>query len=90
MVFFIINELIPRTKIKRMNLYFIKKKDIEYNPEDIKRKEAKKEKIKKLKIKEPINNTYWNYGDIFTDLKERIKELKLKEPVKKSSWTDDF
>jgi len=49
-----------------------------------------KERIKKLKIKEPVKKTNWiDYGDIFTDTKERIKELKLREPVQKTLFIDD-
>jgi hypothetical protein len=53
--------------------------------------QVKKEKIQKLKIKEPVEKTNWlYYGDIFTDTKERIKSLKLKEPVVNSTLTDDW
>jgi len=53
--------------------------------------QVKKEKIQKLKIKEPVKVTHWDYYDgVFTDTKERIKELKLKGPVVKSTFTDDW
>ena len=53
--------------------------------------QAKKEKIQKLKIKEPVEKTNWvYYGDIFTDKKEKIKELKLNGPVVKTTLTDDW
>lgn len=52
--------------------------------------EIKKEKIQKLKIKEPVKVTHWDYyDDVFNNRKERIKELKLKGPVEKSTFTDD-
>ena len=84
MIFLISNLVIPRAKIKQMNFYFMKKNDIK-NKEDF-----KKERIKQLKLKEPIKTTSWDYGDMFTDIKERIIELKIKEPVKESSWIDEF
>ena len=68
--------------------YFTKRKGFEEN--HIYKEEYKKKRIRELKIREPVKNTNWNYGDIFTDVKERIKELKLKEPVKTSTWTDEF
>ena len=53
--------------------------------------QEKKEKIQKLKIKEPVEKTNWvYYGDIFTDKKEKIKELKLNGPVVKTTLTDDW
>lgn len=52
--------------------------------------DLKKEKMKKLKLKEPVKTTSWNYEFIFYDMKERIKQLKLKEPVEKSTWIDEF
>jgi hypothetical protein len=53
--------------------------------------QVKKEKIQKLKIKEPVKVTHWDYyEDVFTNTKERIKELKLKGPVVKSTFTDDW
>ena len=88
MTFLMSNVIIPRSKIKRMDFYFTKKK-VQDIKDDIK-KDYKKERIKELKIKEPVKNTSWNYGDIFTDVKERINELKIKEPVKISSWIDEF
>ena len=90
------NWLIPRSKIKRMDFYFTKKKGFDENHIEEKNieekiiKDFKKERIKELKLKEPVAKTYWNYGDVFTDVKERIKQLKLKEPVKISSWTDEL
>jgi hypothetical protein len=87
MAYFMKVGLIPRSKIIHMDFFFSNKKLIEEKKkQDIK----KKERIKQLKIKEPINKTYWNFGDIFYDVKERIKELKIKEPVKISTWTDEF
>jgi len=88
MVFLISNILLPRSKIKRMDFYFTKKKGLEENGTD--KEEYKKKRIRELKIREPVKNTNWNYGDVFIDVKERIKELKLKEPVKMSSWTDEI
>ena len=53
--------------------------------------QIKREKIQKLKIKEPVEKTNWvYYGDIFTDKKEIIKKLKLKGPVVNSTLTDDW
>jgi hypothetical protein len=53
-------------------------------------KDLLKERIKQLKLREPVKKTNWiDYGDIFTDTKERIKELKLREPVKKTLFIDD-
>ena len=53
-------------------------------------KDLLKERIKQLKLREPVKKTHWvDYGDIFTDTKERIKELKLREPVQKSLFIDD-
>lgn len=84
MQFLISSILISRTKIKHIDFYFMKKNSIE-GEEDFKKK-----RIKDLKLKEPIQKSSWNYGDIFTDIKERIKELKIKEPVKKTTWIDEF
>jgi len=53
-------------------------------------KDLLKERIKQLKLREPVKKTHWiDYGDIFTDTKERIRQLKLREPVQKSLFIDD-
>jgi len=64
-------------------------KDITYRV-SITLDDIKKERIKQLKIKEPVKYTYWvDDVDIIHYKKERMKELKLKEPVKKSNFVDD-
>jgi hypothetical protein len=51
--------------------------------------EIYKNKIKKLKIKEPVKISSWHdCGDRLDEIRERIKELKIKKPVEKSKWID--
>lgn len=48
-----------------------------------------KNKIKKLKIREPVKISSWHdCGDRMDEIKERIKELKIKKPVEKSNWIE--
>ena len=50
-----------------------------------------KEKIKLLKIKEPVKKSSWvDYTDTLYEKKELMNILKLKEPVKNSSWIDFY
>ena len=51
--------------------------------------EIYKNKIKKLKIKEPVKISSWHdCGDRLDEIKERIKMLKIKEPVIHSKWIE--
>lgn len=94
--------IIPRSKIKRMNLVFTnhRKSDIQWKNLDTSiemielcssNDYKKKERIKKLKLKEPVKKSSWDdCTDKMTEIKERMLELKLKGPVKKTSYKDSF
>jgi hypothetical protein len=88
MKFLIENNLIPRNKIKKMDFYFSQKqvKSPFFFDE---MKNERKEKMKILKLKEPVKQSCWVDFDSINDIKEKMKILKLKEPVKKSCWIDD-
>lgn len=48
-----------------------------------------KNKIKKLKIKEPVKISSWNdCGDRLDEIREKMIALKIKEPVCKTKWID--
>jgi hypothetical protein len=48
-----------------------------------------KNKIKKLKIKEPVKISSWDdCGDRLDEIKEKIRILKIKEPVFQTKWID--
>jgi hypothetical protein len=98
---FLLSELlISRSKIKRIYCCFTKNNNIINNKKDYsdnfisqndKIIDLRKEKIKKLKIKEPVKVSSWHdCGDNLDEIKEKIIKLKLKEPVKISSWDDEF
>ena len=82
-------------KLKRIDFYFSKKMientETDYPFQKYKTKEIdeKKEKIKLLKIKEPVKKSSWvDYTDTLYEKKELMNILKLKEPIKNSSWID--
>ena len=141
MIFTQANNIIPRNKIAKMNLFFTQN-DISNNPihpvhtiqheiKSVKNKshinlfriykhtkigvlnennnnqyqfqnyiyknklysdlkdEFYKNKIKKLKIREPVKISSWHdCGDRMDEIKERMKELKIKKPVEKSNWIE--
>lgn len=51
--------------------------------------ELYKNKIKKLKIKEPVKISSWDdCGDRLDEIREKMIALKIKEPVFKTKWID--
>lgn len=59
-------------------------------------KKVKQQKIQKLKLREPVQQSNWMF-DYFEEAdcqekqqkKEKIQKLKIREPVKQTSWTPD-